>query len=562
LDSIGDGDGKVTMKDWKHIGLPPAHFEYFDKDANGQLDKDEIMWWFMQRKGARDMDLSEVQNPPKGHKQRLGSWKEPLSSEGLIYHKPYPHPREFWKRHMDGYLPAVLKGAQHGWPCMNWTREELGKRFGWVDAKLEPKVEGRGNNTAYRDLDKMTKDHRLNISEYLRLEEGKNVYVVSIIPQVMAWEVAHPATLLCGSRKVMVDKGSQPPYTLDKHEYPHEAGHDWMTHLFEANLWMGTGRTRSQFHYDKEWNVNCLLSGKKRWFFLNPFDYDKEIQWARGQKFKPKNPLNNAWTDWVYVDPDAVDLIVQNKLRNMDYYELLQEAGDCIFIPYAMMHQVEKLDDDFQVAVSWMFLPETAYDEESCSKAPLKEDLPLAAMDTLYMYTGKGLIPQGYNDPLNFRRQVEQHMQQNKKKHLSLKAFSALVSEGDAILRKVPDRKKRVKNIYEIISRYAKDPAKGLTLKELSSVPLRLWCKPAAEGDMEGALPCDNGQEYFFCDDDEFKKMEDVVQAHLARSQAGKEKTNKPSPSKIGGPAPLRVWPKAARASASQKRKTGKNEEL
>ena len=34
---------------------------------------------------------------------------------------------------------------------MNWTREELAKRFGWVDAKLEPKVEGRGNNTAYKE---------------------------------------------------------------------------------------------------------------------------------------------------------------------------------------------------------------------------------------------------------------------------------------------------------------------------------------------------------------------------------------------------------------------------
>lgn len=96
------------------------------------------------------------------------------------------------------------------------------------------------------------------------------MYVVSIIPQAMAWEVAHPAVLLCGSRRNQLNKDSKPPYRTKKHEYPHEKGFDWMTHVFEANLWIATGYTRSQFHYDKEWNVNCLLSGKKRWIFVDP----------------------------------------------------------------------------------------------------------------------------------------------------------------------------------------------------------------------------------------------------------------------------------------------------
>ena len=101
-------------------------------------------------------------------------------------------------------------------------------------------------------------------------QEGRNMYVVSIIPQEMAWEVAHPSVLLCGSRRKQLNKNTKPPYKKRKHEYPHEAGFDWMTHVFEANLWIATGYTRSQFHYDKEWNVNCLLSGTKRWIFLDP----------------------------------------------------------------------------------------------------------------------------------------------------------------------------------------------------------------------------------------------------------------------------------------------------
>ncbi|CAE8620038.1 unnamed protein product, partial [Polarella glacialis] len=355
---------RAEKDDWIGIGLPADHFEYFDKDKDGVLNEAEAMSWFMQRKPAKTMNLSEVHDPPKGHLGKLFAWKEPLSSEGLVYTKPFSHPKDFWRKHLDGYLPANLKGAQSGWPCMNWTREVLTERFGWVDAKLEPKVEARGNDTAYVELEKISKKHRLNISEYLRIEEGQNAYVVSIIPQVMAWEVAHPSALLCGSRDIMADKKSKPPYSAKPHEYPHEANHSWMTHLFEANLWIGTGRTRSQFHYDKEWNVNCLLSGTKRWVFLNPFGYEEDIHWARGGQFEKMNPLNNHWTDWIYLDPDHVDLIVQHKLRKMDYYELIQEAGDCIFIPFAMLHQVEKVTDDLQVAVSWMFLPETIYDEE------------------------------------------------------------------------------------------------------------------------------------------------------------------------------------------------------
>jgi len=555
LDSIGDQDGRVTVKDWRQAGLPEGHFEYFDKNQDGLLDSAECMSWFLQRQPARTMNLSEVADPPEGHLQRLGSWRAPLPSEHLVYQKPYPHPRDFWHRHMDGYLPALLKGAQHGQPAMNWTRETLSERFGWVDAKIEPKSEARGNDTAYRELEILVPQHRLNISEYLRIESGKNIYVVSIIPQVMAWEVAHPAVFLCGSRRKMADKRTKPPYKLRKHEYPHESRHEWMTHVFEANLWMASGFTRSQFHYDKEWNVNCLLSGRKRWFFLNPFWYDEDLQWARGDQFVREDPLSNRWTDWVYLDPDHVDLIVQHKLRNMDYYELIQEAGDCVFIPYAMLHQVQKLDDGLQVAVSWMFLPETIYDEKACRSAPLDEDLPLAAMDTLYMYTGKGIIPQGYKDPLYFVQHISRLMEQRREEFLTLRTFTEAVSQGDAILAHAKGRKRKVRRLFELLSSHAADPGRGLARSELAAVPLRLWCKPAAEGDEEGPLPCDRGQEYYFCDDEEFRRMEAAVQERLARRRP----TPAPSPAATRpGSAPVagdrrrhqRAWSRQDRAEA------------
>ena len=154
----------------------------------------------------------------------------------------------------------------------------------------------------------------------------------------------------------------------------------------------------------------------------------------------------------MYLDPDRVDLIVQHKLRNMDYYELIQEAGDCLFIPYAMLHQVQKLDDGMQVAASWMFLPETIYEDAVCAEAPLQEDLPLAAMDTLFMYTGKGLIPQGYQDPLNFVNKLEKYMTRTGEQYLTLKTFTKAVTEGDAILGRIHNRKKKIKTLFNRIT--------------------------------------------------------------------------------------------------------------
>lgn len=554
IDALGDSNGRATIEDWRAAGLPEAHFAYFDRDGDKVLSDAEANTWFFQRKSARTMNLSEMAAPPRGHLEHLGAWKDPLPSADLVYEKPYPHPRDFWRKHMDGYLPAVLKGAQHGWPAMNWTKEALAERFGWVHVKLEPKVEARGNHTAYHDLDSISRRHRLTVEEYLKVEQGRNVYVVSILPQAMAWEVAHPSVLLCGSRRKILDRSSRPPYNKSKHRYPNEMGYPWMTHVFEANLWIASGFTRSQLHYDKEWNVNCLLSGKKRWFFLNPFWYDDELQWARGKKFRKDDPLNNHWTDWVYLDPDHVDLIVQHKLRNMDYYELIQEPGDCLLVPYAMLHQVEKLGDDLQVAASWMFLPETIYEEEDCAEAPLEEDLPLAVMDTLYAYAGKGIIPQGYPDPLDFVKGLVRRMDRKKEKVLTLETLAAAVSQGDSVLATVKDKQRRIKSLFDLLTSYAADPAVGLSIDELiSSVPLRVWCKPAAEGDEEGPLPCDHGEEYFILGNEETAKMKAHINKRLERRQPSVPEEGLEGKTKTKGPRPIRVYDTRPPASRQER---------
>jgi hypothetical protein len=97
---------------------------------------------------------------------------------------------------------------------------------------------------------------------------------------------------------------------MTDHPFPHPAKRDWMTHIFEADLWMGHGRTRSQLHYDKENNMNCLYRGQKEWFLIDTREHYNDIPWVRGGRFNGEDDLLNGGTDWVAIDPDAVDLKV------------------------------------------------------------------------------------------------------------------------------------------------------------------------------------------------------------------------------------------------------------
>jgi hypothetical protein len=120
---------------------------------------------------------------------------------------------------------------------------------------VEPKKESRGDMSAYRSIDRALPTHRTNISEFMRLEEKLSIYAVTILPQDMAWDVPVPPAVLCGGRRQRIDKHTG---QLTAHPYAN-SNFPWMTHMLENNLWLGSGRTRSQLHFDKENIVNCLF---------------------------------------------------------------------------------------------------------------------------------------------------------------------------------------------------------------------------------------------------------------------------------------------------------------
>lgn len=253
------------------------------------------------------------------------------------------------------------------------------------------------------------------------------------------------------------------------------------------------------------------------------------------------------------VDTQRVDLRMFPGLAGAKFTTLTQRAGDCIFVPYSMLHAVEKVDTGLGLAVSYMWQPMEEYDEDACAAIEMNLQapsvvsssasggyganeygggsgswLPLGAMDVLWYYNGHGVIPQGYLDPaeelipdlLHTRRDLYLDAQRDRDSddsagHGAGSAARRLELVTMEVLQAWSDGSQiapaRLQQIWQgIMSAAAATAATGqqpapyehgltddqIWWPEHSSkglVPLRLWMEFAVEGDPEGMLNCDIG---------------------------------------------------------------------
>jgi len=483
-------------------------FKYYDKDENGQLTRTEFLKLTRERKFFKEaLKRGEFDKPdPKGHLKPFGGWKDPLPID--IIEGPISA-EEFHEKYIHAHRPALFKGIEkNSIAFKKWDKEYLAEKFGDVQLKLEPKVEARGDHSAYTDVD--IYHHRTDIKTYLKEMETKNIYAVSIIPYEMAKEVNIVPSILCGSRNLPYDG-----------EYPHPFGHDWMTHILEADLWISDRRTRSQFHYDKENNMNCMYKGTKEWIFVDTRKYFDKISWVRGGRFKGENDLLNAGTDWVAIDPDAIDLKVNFGFQDMDYYKIVQEPGDCVFIPYSMLHQVTKTDNAFSVSASYMWEPWVKYDHEACKNAPFSLEqppqLPLSVMDVLWHFTGQGAIPQGNDDIINVRGGLFNWLEDRNIEIVNIKHILKYLLQNDisSIHNRSKWHLKKLKEMFLKLRNYFDDEIiRTSGLETFETVGIEFWLEFASDFEQE-SLPCNNKQRYYPRTKEEYKEMEDDLWDYL-----------------------------------------------
>lgn len=269
-----DGDHKVNYEEARANGLGAVHFAYYDTSPTDQM-LDYREWMRCARELPQYAAADLAAPAPPGHLQPLGQHGTPAPMGDLVdvleYKEgtPPPHPRKFWTNQVEAHRPALLRGAARFSPAASrWTEKYLHERYGDVAVKVEPAEEDRGSSLAYDRLrEHVPQNGRLSLRELLELPTEASAYAVSILPQIMAWDVSVPPTVLCGGRHRRLPKHASQMYRVP-HPYP-QAETPWMTHLLENNLWVGRGRTRSQLHFDKENIVNCLFQGEKRWTLID-----------------------------------------------------------------------------------------------------------------------------------------------------------------------------------------------------------------------------------------------------------------------------------------------------
>ncbi|XP_063681914.1 uncharacterized protein LOC134816848 isoform X2 [Bolinopsis microptera] len=245
---------------------------------------------------------------PPGHLYPFGYHKQPLSAMDIIPNNISTEEFDELYIKPKGYRPGVFRGIQkHTNSVLKWSDEYLGEKFG--DYKVLTEVKHEQRQKFGKSLN--------TLSKFLKEYNTTNQYVVTVLPDEMRHEVHMPPFLQCGT-------------------YSHN--------LLELNLWMGSGDTASQVHYDADHNIHCLLAGKKSFFMIHPDQYHKmymERLEHTGSNYCPN------------INQNRVDMLEQSSIADVDYQWDMLYPGDCIFIPAQYTHQVRSYGRSISVTILW-----------------------------------------------------------------------------------------------------------------------------------------------------------------------------------------------------------------
>ena len=187
-------------------------------------------------------------------------------------------------------------------------------------------------------------------------EEERILYAVSPLPALLAEDVPLPSFLRCGgaARK-----------------------------LHSLNLWMSSGGTESVLHSDQYDNLNCVLSGSKRFLLIDSAYYgivaDTRCGWYDAEKAarqagdgdlpeELKRLKHGYGAFGGGVNVSAVDLLRFPCFANLPFTEATLRAGDCLLLPRHWMHHVAS-DGGRSIALNlWWKRPER-FDSDDCVAA-------------------------------------------------------------------------------------------------------------------------------------------------------------------------------------------------
>ncbi|KAL5257488.1 hypothetical protein ACHWQZ_G012433 [Mnemiopsis leidyi] len=167
-------------------------------------------------------------------------------------------------------------------------------------------------------------------------------------------------------------------------------------------MWFSSGGTKSVWHNDAYENINCLMRGTK-WFIM-----------ANRSETSQKAHIDMKDGAYSSVDVENVDVNKYPGFKDMQFYNVTMEAGDCLYIPWLWFHHVNSIGSNLAVNIWWRayrtplqcdHVTQLTFDqvhfkdgEDEEKQMPLNE----AAHQNIYlherMYTAKTIDPSGFLD--------------------------------------------------------------------------------------------------------------------------------------------------------------------
>ena len=261
----------------------------------------------------------------------------------------------------------------------------LNVRFEGKNANRESELDGEGFGHA-------------TLAEFLdRDAKGDDVYVVSQLPTPMQRDVRLAGAFRCGPQDSVI----------------------------EADLYLSSGGTASNFHRDPQNFFHCVLAGEKDWF-LAPMAEGKHLYLADDMDEGTASVLADSSGD-SEVDTLRVDLQRFPDVAKLAYSKATLRAGDCVYVPGSMHHHVRARAGKGGRSIAFSVLlsgPTEMADSHAqfdvpfrgksvwsaCTDVPSSAGgktgaatvfphIPLSEVDVAYNYPGTGKMSMNFDDP-------------------------------------------------------------------------------------------------------------------------------------------------------------------
>ncbi|XP_038055078.1 bifunctional peptidase and arginyl-hydroxylase JMJD5-like [Patiria miniata] len=284
---------------------------------------------------------------------------KPLASKATRFPvsviQDFPSPYEFFRSYVYPSVPVIIKqGARRSPAFQKWTDEYLKSL---PESQQLIRVEMR--KVEERQLPRMN----MPFAEFLDRYQTTDEYLVARVPDFLKRDVLIPPSLHCTNVTA---------------------------NLLETMLWFSSGGTKSHVHTDYVDIINCLFRGQKDFLLVNYTRYRQQIVFDHPEGF------------YSSVDVERVDLNKFPGLRNLEFHEAKMQAGDCIYLPFKWIHQVNSFGSNVAVNIWWNHQAYVVPSPESCGRP--EPGLSLADVSFPYHDQTNGDIQTDLHPELDFFR--------------------------------------------------------------------------------------------------------------------------------------------------------------